>query len=73
MKEKTAKRKSELLRLYSKGTTFKPRFKIKNAPAQDNKLQDSLPPPITKWELLKSLLLTFVIVFIQWLISSIIL
>jgi hypothetical protein len=73
MKEKTAKRKSELLRLYGEGAALKPKFKIRNAAARNTQPQNSPSSPITSWELLRSLLLTFVIVFIQWLISSIVL
>jgi len=73
MKEKTAKRNSELLRLYGEGATIKPKFKIKSRSTPNNSSQITNTPPITRWELLRSLLLTFVIVLIQWLISYLVL
>jgi len=73
MKEKTSKRQSELLRLYSEGAPNRPKFKIKNSPKLTSQQESTTTPPITRWELLRSLVLTFVIVLIQWLISYIVL
>lgn len=72
MKHSAAKRKEELSRLYNQSPSTPTKFKIR---ASRGPIQNKVPTheikPLTPEKLIKSFVLTFFIIFIQLLVSSI--